>query len=519
MVKRDTGACPVEFGVSPSSGVGFLRRYWPHAACAAALVCAFALFALTMDRYGVYTPLHVDQPWFNEPAARVLDGGDFRLLLHSATPYRECVQAGHGPFFPRMQVLVLRCLGVNQFACRIPSYLAGHMATVVIVMLLLRNRLPLAAVAVAVFSVGDTAVVQLLLGRPDGLSRLFVAIAFACLVRAVVVSSARWLWAVGASLGLAVGFHPVTACFGLAAVLVLPVSFPVRRWGSALLSIAGGGLLPLALVFACWMPHPLLGAKQFVWGLQNVRLDTSLHERVQVLMHPQPEHLLHYALAGVTVFLLPIIVRRLRPCATPVGIASRDATLFLAAVFAAAGLLICATQPPICHYYLLFFTPWPVVAGAVWIEGHYRHTRLRRRCQTVVVVAMLCWVPFLSWNVERCIDSVALWPRLDRASMARTVSECVPAEAAVYGAPVFFIIIRDARRHFLPLSWYADDPTLTTDIPLRAWLVLNGEYLEYFNRSNPSALRGRQLVRSGVCFPGLPFRAGHYYIFGPCGGR
>ena len=118
---------------------------WAYAACVALVMAGFLAFGLNLNRY----PLpYVDEAFFNYPAYRWIQGFGLTWPVSAAAPYADRLWAYHGPLYPWLQVVVFQVFGVSPMACRMPQFLAAHLAIALLAVSLLRRRLWMTAIGI-----------------------------------------------------------------------------------------------------------------------------------------------------------------------------------------------------------------------------------------------------------------------------------------------------------------------------------------------------------------------------------
>jgi hypothetical protein len=154
----------------------------PGIVTALVLVLPFLMYLVSLDRYPLY---YEDEPFFSEPAVRYLSGKSFAYRVSAQAPFGDLVFAAHSPFFPWLQVEVIRLLGVNQFAARLAEYVSAYLAVGVLAAFMFRRGLWVTAVALALAWSGDRASQEVMLGRLEGLALLALVFGYIDLVRAL----------------------------------------------------------------------------------------------------------------------------------------------------------------------------------------------------------------------------------------------------------------------------------------------------------------------------------------------
>jgi hypothetical protein len=475
------------------------------------VVLSFLSYAFALDRYPAP---YVDEPFYNYPAVRFLDGDGLNWRVSTEAPAGDRQWAYHGPFFVRLQVATVKLLGLSLTAARLPQYLAAHLAVLLLCGLLLRLRLRLSAFIVALAWVGDRSVQEILYGRMEGLVLACVALAFVGLLYAVRTSVPRWSAVCGLGLGMAAGFHPISLVFLLptaASLWFVPAKDRLR----VVAGFLAGGLIPAFLVLLCWLPDVSASVQQFLWHSRKATGYGSVADRISHLLGVlQWSRWWVVALGLVTVgWLLPRLVRAFvrRPCLATAE--PRECLEVLASLFAVGGLLVLCT-PAVFPYYLVHFTLWPVVALSV---GAYRLPggAPRRAAAAVLAITALCWLPSFAWNALRWRGMAINYTRMVPARWSARVASVIPPDSHVVGSPELLTVVRGAGRSYEPFPWidWALDHKVT--LPRDAWITLTESDWHYLRRTR-SNVAERQVVYDGPAYGGVPHLDSRFVIVGPC---
>ena len=486
----------------------------------AALGVPFLIFLFSLDRYPLY---YVDEPFFSEPAVRLLNGGDFLYRISANAPHGDVVFAAHSPVLSRLQLMVFRVLGVSQFSARLPDFVAGYLALMVLVAFLAGRRLWVTATALSLAWVGDRASQEVMLGRMDGLALLSLALGFVGLTRVIEVRSAGRAFWCGLGIGMACAFHPICIGFAVAGAVLLVFSrsstptdlrltMQIRGNLMPLAWYTLGGTIPAALVLWLWTPHLAEALIQFRWSCQN-ELTHQISGRFARLLDLLGLCRFYFAgLVGLVGFvLLPMaacmILTRWRPGLTPWSRAPWVAALG----FSLAGL-VSLLRSMMFPYYLIYFTVWPVIALGLLSDGLVGDQRSLRRMVAVAGIALAsCWVPGLFWNAMRAREAIVFREALDQAAFARRLASMVPADVPVTGTPELNLVARRAGLDFSPLTWVPEREPVRP----RTWVILNRNDQVTGSRIEPDSLRGRPIVFDGPAFPGAKSLDYPITIFGP----
>lgn len=471
------------------------------------LSTTFLIFLIPLGRY----PLpYIDESFYNYPAIRYLEGHGFIYHVSSTAPYADKLWANHAPFFPRMQITTFRLLGKNQFAMRAPDYIFAYLALFLICSFLMRRKLFWAALAVAVVWVGDRSTQEVLLGRMEGVALFFVVLGFCALIITLEQETPMACLACGAALGLAIGFHPVTALFFIASAMVLVVSAsPIWRW-RALFSFAAGAMLPAFLWLLCWWPDLGASYEQFQHNLKAATVHTlcdKLLNLVRVLRWSR-WWLISLCLV-VAGYLLPLAIWFLYRRRNAGLRESPHALWLVACLFSVVGLIALLTKA-VFPYYLVYFTIWPTVALAVQLETKAGRQFRVWTCAAYLIV-ILGWLPSFLWNGLRAREALLYFHRLDHRRVIRQLQSVIPAHTKVVCEPIMFMIAQEAGLDYEPVAWFAEQ----TKPPPEVWLlVTKAEWLQPHYLS-PEAIRSRRIVIECDGFFKKEAPSEKYIVLGP----
>lgn len=480
---------------------------WSYIICGVLLLIGFCSFAFTLDRY----PLpYNDEAIFNYVAIQYLHHHGFIWRVAADAPHGDTIWAYHGPFFPRLQILTFTLLGISEFACRIPQYLAAHLAVGVICFHLLRRGLYRPALAVAGIWLGDRTFLEVQVGRADGVALFFLTLCFVAGTRLVQTGSRRWGIAAGAFLGFAAGFHPVALGFSLALVgmvFLLNTSWTRRRQDAA--AVAVGFAIPAILIIWCWLPDIFASISQLLWHL---RLATRFVNEPDNPLYLQPRlrwaHLWIIALCGTLFcYLLPSAYQTLRvrfnASRSPEPLSDRQVILFAAALFSLVGFAI-ITKAPGLLYYLIYFTMWPIIGFAMGLfaveERQIVATERRSRVLEYIfgTLFLIAWLPSLAWNIQRFREMVKYQNQMGMTPIAHVIADHIPKDANVVGSPEIFLLETSPLLRFHPLPFIDN----VLGAPDDAYVVL--DEIDW-KRARKTKERLEKIVRRPVVFDGPAF--------------
>ena len=477
------------------------RLTW--AVCLVLVLTGFLAFVFYLDRYpGPY----FDDCVYNQPAVRAHDGLSFAWPMADAAPYGQTLWAYHSPFFPHMQVLTFRLLGVSTFACRIPQYLAAFLSILLLSGILIRFGCPRSAMLAAGFWLGDRSLVEVLYGRMDGIALLFLAGALGTFAKWLSTGNGWALFWSGLLTGTAVGFHPVAIVFvagiGTAALVLSP--------GGVLRSLAGyvaGLAIPAAASLAFVAPHFGEALQQFRWHAHLAKRADWISNAWNFIVVLRWSRYWAMALMAVTLFFL-------LPALASIGVRYRSsdsrphALIFSSSVFALCG---CAALFSISHlpYYLIYFSIWPMVAVLVILETNGLPGKFRKPALAALALLAVAWLPSAAWNVLRWREAQIFYPMLDASVFVERVRAAVASGASFKVSPEYFILAR-LLGHDLVYPPLAQ----ATELPSADWLVLSDTDLKRLGGAHAPGLSDRALAYSGPLY-GSERISGVVTVLGP----
>ncbi len=468
------------------------RSVW--VVCLGLAACSYGAFVWGLDRYPL---VFVDEPFFNLAPIRYLHGQGFTSPVRDDAPYGDTLWAYHAPLYPRLQLVTFSLLGISDFAARVPSWTAAHLALVLVLVALLRRGRSRAALFVAVAWLGDRAIMELMYGRMDGLAVLCLAGMFVTTLAAVEQPSRRAALGIGLCAGLAGAFHPSTVIFSTLVGLLL-LCLPYRpRWHLPAAMVLGA--VPGVLVLlACWWPSPSHAVEQLRWHL-GLCVKGSLSVCFQVMRWSRFE-VAGLGLAWAAV-LVPAAVRQLlrRREQAP------DAVLLVATVFAAGGVAV-MLKPPVFPYYVSYFSLWPLIG----LGARFELSRGWRRTAGLVVL-LAVWLPSLAWNSLRWRELLLHYHDLDRRWARQCLAEHIPPDVPLTGSPEYYLVAPEAGLNYRPLPWYGRGLT----IPPSTWLVLTADDYDQCLRVSAAEQAARPVVYRGPLQPGSRHLGWPAVILGP----
>jgi hypothetical protein len=473
---------------------------------AAILLIGFCSFLPYLDKYPAP---YEDDAWFNGPAIRVHEGLSFASPVGGGAPYEKTIWAYHGQFFPRLQVVTIRLLGVSQFACRIPQYAAAFLAVWMLCWMLSREGLAWAAPVLAIAWMGDRSLMEVLYGRMEGLALLFLALAFTAFVRALCSRTSLPVFLSSLFAATAAGFHPSATFFPLVILLNYLVRFRGLRWRTLFLWTCGA-TIPFLITLAFIAPHFREAAIQFRW--HQLEAGGGRDKILTLARALKWSRYWVFALVLCSGTVLAAAAWNLRAADEKGGPDPVTAVFFGATLFSLAGcaaLFSAALQP----YYLVYLSLWPVAAIMAGLSRPQLTAGARRLLLASAMLLLASWLPSAAWNFMRWREAVIETPKIDQKAFSAQIQAIVPRGADVKVSPEFFLLGRpfgpDAAR-----EWFAR----ANELPSGAYLALSERDVRALGGLQAEGLRSRPILYQGPVYPAVPKYAGDFVILGPSEG-
>jgi hypothetical protein len=449
----------------------------------ALLVIGCLLYGFSLDRYPGF---YVDDAFFAFPALKAALGGSFTYAVNSAAPFANEIWAYHGPIFPHLLSFLFRVFGFSTAVSRLPDFLGGWMAALLIVIFLNRRGYRYAGLAFAILWCGDRAPQELMYGRMDGLALLFLVLSWLALRLACIRKSGVLALWTGVMCGLATLTHPL--CIFFAAVSLLLITY-WARWRAALWFILGG-VLNLPLLFALWNFQIRKPMAQFLWHARLPRGDTALHTfllMLPVLRWSEYWFISLLALSSGSVLIGAVVLARQGR-----QMDERWLDFVLAASFGLASLQTIfrtATHP----YYIVYFSIWPMLCFVMLAERFWKQF-----CYVAVTMSLI-WCTSAAWNVMRIRESIIFHSQLNKKFLYAELRKDVPLSAEIYTIPALYSVPIEAGYSRYNLTTW--DPEQQDICPACYLLITASEFHEphYIALAN---VRQRQVIYDGPAFPG-----------------
>lgn len=446
------------------------------------LLLAAAAWGFSIDRYPQYM---VDDAFFNFPAINSLQGHGLVYKVSSTAPFWRDTWGYHGPLYPNLERMNFKLFGTNQAISRLPEFIAGWSAALLVILLLIRRRYTYAPLIVSILWIGDRSTQELMFGRMDGLALLFLVGGFLFTEKCWSSLNLRYALAAGVCCGIACGFHPLTATLAASSLAIITL----RRGLHGAVAFLAGTLAVFPLLLACWHFQVAHAVAQFSWHAKHLQQKSSWAGFVNLL------HLLRWSSPWLAMMLLIIVailplgiqaVIRLRTNCT-LDETSSHILLGTAFGFGAVLLLVRSAMFP---YYLVYFTLWPIMLIAIIIE---RSSRWRTALAALVLIA---WLPSAAWNLLRFRENVLFHRKLGHSFIDEIIASKVPASATIVTVPELYMVPVEASRTVDVLPAFAENAPVCDQCYI---LITSQEQL------HPKYMASRELGRRRVLYAGPAF--------------
>ncbi|MDQ2950601.1 MAG: glycosyltransferase family 39 protein [Acidobacteriota bacterium] len=459
------------FGVSALSAASIL-----------VLVVGCVLYSFSL---GSLSRVSADEALFAYPALKASLGGSFTYALSAAAPYGDQVWAYHGPVLPYLDEILFRLFGFSSMVARLPDFLGGWLAALLLVLSLNRKGYRYAGLAFAILWCGDRSMQELVLGRMDGLALLSVVVSFLFLERASTQRDRSSALLCGLFCGLSILIHPLCIFFALLEFTL--ISFRHRR--DALPFVLGAGMcIPALLAFWHFRVHQSLA--QFLWQSRIARYHSGMKALFSFLSN------LHWNKAWVLSLMLFIIVSAV--LALVLLLRSRGKTLepsdsyfVLAAAMGLAGLAVFSASA-MFTYYLVYLTVWPILCAVILAEKHWS------RFRPAAIVLAVVWVPSASGNLVRLLKPIWYHHALSSDFLYSKVRELVPVDATIAATPrLYDVPIGAGFSKFGLTKWYKE----FDDVCPSCYLLMTDNEFKVATFVPRSNLDQRKILYAGAAYP------------------
>ena len=470
--------------------------------CLVILVLPAVVFGSMLDRY---PDVHVDEPFFNLPAAHWVRGEGFYVVAFSEMPYETETFAKHAPLFAQTQKLTFWWFGIRHFSARVTSLLCGTLAALILSGFLIERGYRFAPCFVALTFVADPVWMLLLDGRPEGMALLALSGSFLAWNRMIEhpVFWRAFLW--GLTGGTAIAVHPGTLFFVAVGFMVALGILNPARWLHVALGTTIGGAATLGYWLAAWWPLWLGSLTQFLEYVnvqKNMISETNFRH---ILNYLRISRWYFFQVSAVMIFSGGLIglglLRNFWRLRRRWSSGQRDSTgqerlkalgqdeiLFAgAAAYSTAGglMFLAAAKFP---YYMSYFMMWPPLLVAIGAErgGSLGWTRFGWVCRVLALSLLLTALPSVAWNVTRAREAWRDYAALDPAIALTRIQQAIPSEANVWISPTLYQLREHLDNPIQLIPIYPRNEVPPPDV----WLIFDQTHFEQ-QKNNRSLLANR----------------------------
>jgi hypothetical protein len=415
----------------------------------------------------------------------------------------------------------MRVFGAGLASWRMPQFICGNLAILILSWYLIRNGHAFSGVVVPAVWAGDRSLMELLYGRPDGIAALFLVIAFLQLSKVGTTGSAWRAWASGFCIGMACGFHLTAAFFVFAGMMALAICTPLRRLPTLLGYYLLGGMVPLLAILDMWSPSLGKSFEQLLWHVR-LPMGSSYSDRFVVffqILRWSRYWVIGLLLAWVACGVFAVRLTALRASHGDDELLRHRQLFFsLCFLFGAAGAFTVFSPRALLPYYLIYFSYWPIVGMLVYFEdifkafwgnrtSYYAFFKTKRyliiTLSMAAVLVMICWIPSLAWNLMRFRESILYSNVLQPREMVGRIHRVLPRGTEVCVDPWLVSPASDSELDIVRLQWdHPMDRAQNGDI-----LLLTEEDYKKESQSRPAVFLRRPILFRDALFPDAgPFR-------------
>ncbi|MBS1813627.1 MAG: hypothetical protein JSS87_02000 [Acidobacteria bacterium] len=462
----------------------------PHRRATPLLWIAVSIVLVAALAYGFslghYPTFYIDDAFFAYPAIKASLGGSLTYQVSSSAPYAQELWAYHGPLFPHILTVLFRIFGFSATASRLPNFVGGWLAALVMVVFLWRRGYTFACLVLAVLWCGDRAPQEIMYGRMDGLALLLLVLNFGLLTKCLERGSTVFACAAGLLYGLTSLLNPLCAVFGLTSMLLLILMRRIRET----IGCAIGLLLNIPILFGLWEFHVHDGIAQFLWHAHRLQNETALHSFIHMVVVLRWSRYWFLLMVICAVWLIAATGRRF----VRDGIQSQESRpeFVLAAAFTLSALPIifrASTHP----YYIVYFSMWPMIALALLFQTAWRKYRV------IAITIILVWCSSAAWNGLRLREAVKYYRGLNNDALVSIINTRIPADQEIVATPELYAIPLEANHSNFDLTaWFPERQDICHVCYL---LMTEQEYKDASYVARPNMAK-RSLLYSGPAFPG-----------------
>jgi hypothetical protein len=445
------------------------------------------IYGYSLDRYPGF---YVDDVFFAYPALKASLGGSMTYMVSTSAPFGGQLWAYHGPVLPHLLDLLFKLFGFGTTLSRLPDYLGGWLAAVIIVLFLTDRGYKYAGLAFAILWCGDRATQELMYGRMDGLALLCLVLAFLFVERSWRRQSYSEALLAGAFCGFSPLINPLCLLFVIISFFIILYSL---RWkGAGWFTL--GALLNVPVLLVMWEFKVRAAITQFLWHArqtQNTSAARSFLMMLSSLRWSQYWFLALLIFSAASFFLAAVWLMQ------PDRLVDDTQFAFvISAGFAIAAIPIlfrASTHP----YYIIYFSAWPMLCLVMLTEKYWRQMRY------VALAMAVIWSSSAAWNGLRLREAITFHRQLGKQFLFAELRKDVPLDATLITTPdVYSVPIEAGYTKYGVTSWFAEHQNICAD----CYLLMQAQDFQdadYIDRDN---LHHRRILYSGPAFPGAQLR-------------
>lgn len=428
----------------------------------------------------------VDEAFFAYPALKASRGGTLTYAVSQWAPYGDKVWAYHGPVLPYLDKVLFSVFGFSTLVSRLPDFLGGWLAALLIVLFLNRRGFRYAGVAFAVLWCGDFAVQMLDLGRMDGLALCAVVVSFLFLAEGFASGNVRHFLYCGYFCGLSLLIHPLCLFFVIAIVGLLWMFGLARR----VIPVILGTTLCLPALLAFWHFQVRRAVLQFRWHSGHLQHQSRTESLLRLmgsidwLNRPWILGLVLLSVVSVGVTLTTSWGQR-----RSLDLNSRLS--ITVAVFSLASVLLVSASP-MFSYYLIYSSLWPIGWAVMFAELHWS------RVKPIAYPFLLLWMLSAMGNAVRLRQSVRYYATLNQRFLVSIVQNHVPSNSMVLTTPRMYAIpLAAGYRRFGLTTWFHE----SEDACPSCYLLMTEAEFAAADLVSKANLDQRKVLYAGAAFP------------------
>ena len=407
------------------------------------IVLGSLLYGLPLARFPQFSS---QEAFFAYQALKASRGGSLVYAASIHAPNAQQIWAYHGPVLPYLNELLFRLFGFSTLLSRLPDFIGGWLAALLVVLFLNKKGFRYAGFVFAVLWCGSYTTRLLDLGRMEGLALLVLALSFIALDHALATGKSRSFVICGIAAGFAVLVNPICVLFAIAD---LSLAWLLGARKAILLFIAGVVLCgPLLLLM--WHFRVRASWQQFRWHTEHLRN----HNHKQALldfMHLVP-NLDKAWVVGLAIFALVTAFVAIAVVWKRKGdLDLDDRTIVIATGLGFAGLVAFCVGP-MFPYYLVCFLVWPMLCVSMLAEKY------RVRFQVAAVILGSFWVLSAADSAHQLLNEARTYRSFNKQLLYQTVHDNVPAGSVIETTPRYYgTPLHAGLTRFGLTTWFTED--------------------------------------------------------------